>query len=181
MANPIEEIKAAKDGLVHALQSPNDFRPLAREVAPDLVLALARGLLTLCASQDDSGGEWSAWLPRDYELRPDARNDIELDTPLPSRRPWLGEWIDVERVLDDRRSRLDEETGQYVAGYRVRVERSLPPGEEAHVSRTRYLEFERAGVDARQVDLGEGGRVIAHESWGSYPPTRAWARAMDRN
>ena len=119
-AEILGEPKDVRDRLFHGLGAPNAQRDFAREVAPDLLLALARALLTVAAGASDVGN-WEAALPRDYESRPDARHDIELEGTPVLRRPWLGEWIEVSRELAERSSLVDPDTGQYVVRYQVQV------------------------------------------------------------
>ena len=96
------------------------LRPLAGRLLPDLQLSLGVGILTALNPTTGTPGLWHAALPRDFEEGPDARATLVSTAELVSHRPYLGEWIEVERGFVNEKSRLEPD-GHYVWGAGVGV------------------------------------------------------------
>ena len=149
----------------------------AAQCVPDLMLCLARAILTLSVSPAEATGSLQVALPRDYEYRPTCMVEILFPVDQVAYRPWFDEWIKVEFQRENAFSTI-EASGEYVAGFEPRVkvlERVDAP--ITHQPQLDFVDFERRGFAANY----QNGLHPTQRVWRDIPLTQAWKQVIDSN
>ena len=142
----LSDLKQIRHDIAHGLKSATELRSVTDQLLPDLQVSLAMGILMGASGGNEPPIPLSAHLPRDYEVRPDARATLQSDLELVAHHPYFGGWINVRREFLNERSRSKPDGG-YVWGAGVRLHHELKalPGTEEQIKQE-YVMFHRQGA-----------------------------------
>ncbi|MBI4329406.1 MAG: hypothetical protein HY685_06040 [Chloroflexi bacterium] len=167
--------------IAHGRAPADELRNAASQLVPDLILVLGVAVLTGTRPQEYKPGSGKAALPRDYEMRPDARASLRSSIELANYRPYYDEWIPVERQFVDEYSRIEAD-GQYIWGAkRVRVKWKFPSPPPELLQE--YIQFDRHGRQWTRM-LGDGPEQpppAPSGPWRTRPISDAWKRHLIGN
>ena len=168
------DLLRVRNEIAHGLKHADELRTISDQLLPDLQVSLAIGILTGGGRGKEPMVSLSAFLPRDFEVRPDARATIECEAELVDHQPYFGGWINVEREFLNERSRRTTDGG-YVwgAGARLRYDVTALP-EYQSLIKTEYAMFDRQG--AVWSDLETGPQAIPVITWRENPDPPSWQR-----
>ena len=170
----LDDLLRIRNEIAHGLRSASQLRIISGQLLPDLQVSLAIGILTSGGRGKEPILHLSAFLPRDFAFRPDARATIKCETELVNHQPYFGEWINIEREFLNESSRRTP-AGGYVwgAGARLRYAVTAPPEQQALI-KTEYVMFDRHG--AIWTDLETGPQAIPVIAWREKPEPASWER-----
>ena len=172
-----QEIKAIRHNIAHGLRSVELLKADAAALLKDMQLCLGKGILNILGSTNSVPLNPSMFMPRDTEVRPDARSTILFPEEQIRHRPFYREWIRETRTFVDEKSR-SEPNGSYILGAGVHFEWMLTSvsGDPEHYQE--YVNFHREG--ARLTNIDPNADNVPEVEWrqNSYPPS--WDRTRDQ-
>lgn len=173
----LDDLLQVRNDIAHGSMSAIELRAIADQLLPDLQVSLAIGILTAAGRGKEPTLHLTAFLPRDFEFRPDARATVECEVELVNHKPYFGEWIAIEREFIDERSRLTS-AGGYVwgAGARLSYAVTALPEHQALI-KSEYVMFDRDGAD--WTDLETGPQRIPVIDWRETVEPKSWQRVHE--
>ena len=174
----MEDLENLRHDIVHALRPADKLRPISENLLPNVQLVLGVGILTALKPAPTSDVGWSAMLPRDYEVRPDARATLYSSVELVDHQSYSDGWIRAERTITEERSRCEPD-GNYVWGGGVRVRWKVTLPTEAAQPKQQYVQFERSGRKLEVVRPAFGHSKlpqVEEAPWRDRSIPQAWER-----
>jgi hypothetical protein len=170
----LDDLKQVRNGIAHGLKPATELCSITDRLLPDLQVSLAIGILMSAGLSNEPAVLLSSFLPRDYEVRPDARATLQSDLELVAHQPYFGGWINVIREFLNERSRSKHDGG-YVwgAGVRLRHELKALPGIEEHIKQE-YVMFDRQGFVLSELEIEEPSIPVIR--WRNYLEPLSWQR-----
>jgi hypothetical protein len=170
----LDDLKQIRNDIAHGLKPATELRSTTDHLLPDLQVSLAVGILTSAGRGNEPPVSLSSLLPRDYEVRPDARATLQSGLELVAHQPYFGGWINVLREFLRERSRCKPDGG-YVwgASVRLRYELKAPPGTEEQIKQE-YVMFDRQGAVWSELETEDPSIPIIR--WRNYPEPFSWQR-----
>ncbi len=165
----VQDLAILRNEIAHALKPADTLRATVQAVLLDLQVVLGRGILSVLAGAT-TAVQWKALMPRDYERRPDARATVNSSSELTEYRPYLGDWIKVERSFPEWRSWIEED-GTYVVGNSVSlVGKASITGSAPEQFAFDYVAFTREG----QGYEPKGEPAVPQVTWRREEVPESW-------
>ena len=146
-----KDLEHIRHEIAHTLRSQSELVETASSLLQELQLGLSGAILAIA----DRGGEqrrtFSAFLPRENRVRPDARASIFFDGEVTSQQPYFGKWLEVSREFPEETSRIEPD-GSYVWGAATRLRWKLDVGWPT--SNAEYVMYDREGMNTRFLNSG---------------------------
>ena len=174
VSNSMKEVAQVRHDIAHGLKSAAELTQIAGDLLPDIQASLAIGILSVGGRSAAPRMSLTGWMPRDYEVRPDARWTLNSEVELLEHEPFFGGWIEMSREFTNERSRLNP-NGGYVwgAGVRTYSEIKASPDAKEHIT-IEYVMFDRQGAIWTNLELE--GREIPVVPWRNRPIPLSWER-----
>ena len=171
----VVELEQIRHEIAHCLKPQNQLAELTDRLLRELQLSLSAAILTVADRSGDYRRSFSSFLPRDYEVRPDARATIRFDHEFTGYQPYFGEWLEITREFPNEHSRL-EANGSYVWGAATRIQWKLrivsPP-----TFHSEYVMFDREGMNLRNI--GSNGTAVPVVAWRDRAVPPSWQRLRE--
>lgn len=166
------DLRDIRNDIAHCRKPPGQLRELTDQLLRELQLSLAVGILTGADRDGDHRRTFSSFLPREYEVRPDARATIKFGAEYVNYQPYYGRWLEMDREFVNERSRMKDDGGYaWGAGTKIRWKMEDPPPSD-RVSE--YVMFEREGMNYENI--GTEGLVVPVIPWRNRPIPLSWRR-----
>jgi len=172
----IKELQQLRHEVAHSLKSSQNLGETTGQLLRPLQLALATGILTCVGRSGEYQSSFGSFLPREYEVRPDARASIVFDEELTDYQPYFGEWGTLEREFPDERSRL-QSNGQYVWGAKTTTKWGFKGTGFTPEYTTGYVMFHREGMVYR--DIGTEGPSVPQVQWRERNIPPSWKQLVE--
>ena len=171
----VRDLGKIRNDIAHCLKPVDQLRGLTDHVLRDLQLSLAIGILTGANRGGDHRQTFSSFLPREYEVRPDARATITFGEEYVKYQPYYGQWLGLEREFTNERSRMKDDGG-YVWGAGTRIRWKMEdPAPSDRVSE--YVMFDRDGMVYENIEADEAdGPAVPVIPWRDRPIPVSWQR-----
>ena len=111
----VQNLAQIRNEIAHCRVSPDESEVATSLLLKDMQLCLAIGILNTAGRGSDYHTSFSSFLPRDYEIRPDARASIKFEREEVAYKPFFGQWVEFNLEYFNEQSRL-EANGSYVWG-----------------------------------------------------------------
>ena len=175
----LQDLANVRNDIAHGLEAAGSLRISADQLLADLQLALIFGIITAARPTTSAPGSGKAILPRDFKVYPDARNSVRSEVELVFHKPYFGEWIEVDRIFEDMRSRVEAD-GAYIWGAQTRIASKTTVAEAPQMTRE-YVIFERLGRRWTEVSIDDAHPSIPVVPWRIRPLSPAWQRYVSPN
>ncbi len=171
----VKDFENIRHAIAHGLEPAPILRQRASAHLADIQLGLIFAILTVIRPDDLLPGAGRAILPREFAPFPDAVNTVSLAVEATDYRPWVGDWLRVERTFLDTTSRVEAD-GQYAWGARTRVQVLRDPDRGLPTITSYYKMFQRRGRNWQNLE--PGATQIEVVPWRERPISAAWQRTL---
>ena len=179
----VADLAKIRDEIVHGVKLDGQERTIeavrrdAAQSAPDLMLCLAKAILTLLVAPDEATGSLKVKLQRDYEYRPSCMVQLLFPIEQVAYKPWFDEWIRVEVQRENAVSTI-KASGEYVTECASRVKVFQSGGSSfTHKPQHDLVDFERRGL----VVESQNDTHPTRRAWRDTPLTQAWKQVIEGN